>query len=88
MSVQMGSVFRAKGTGRATKGARQPGLTAVPARWWHRIKPPLTGGPLPRWAALVKSAAMTRILLVGAPGKHHKIIKSNVALCPRCMSEA
>lgn len=27
---------------------------------------------------------MTRILLVGAPGKHHKIIKSKVALCPRC----
>lgn len=27
---------------------------------------------------------MTRILLEGAPGKHHKIIKSEVALCPRC----
>lgn len=52
MSVQMGSVFRAKRTGRATKGARQPGLAAVPAWWWHRIKPSfnpqpssLLGGP-------------------------------------------
>lgn len=49
MSVQMGSAFR---TGRATKGASQPGLAAVPARCWHRIKassesrpPSPLGGP-------------------------------------------
>lgn len=58
----------------------------VPARWWHCTKPLSTPIPLSCCAALVKSAAMTGILLVGAPDKHHKIIKSKVALCPRCMS--
>lgn len=65
---------------------RDSPLQPVPARWWHCTKPLSTLVPLSCCAALIKSPAMTGILLVGAPGKHHKIIKSKVALCPRCTS--
>lgn len=54
----------------------------VPARWWHCTKPLSTPVPLSCCAALVKSAAMIGILLMEAPGKHHKIIKSKVSFVP------
>lgn len=41
---------------------------------------------LSRWAVLIKTTAMAGILLVGAHGKHHKIIKSKVTLYPHWMS--
>lgn len=79
-------MFRVKSRGRATKEERQPSRTVVPLRWWHHIKPFSSSVPLSRWALLVKTTAMTGILLAGAPGKHHKIIKSKVTLCPHYMS--
>lgn len=84
--TQTKPVFRVKSRGRATKEERQPSWTVVPPRWWHHIKPLSTSIPLSQWAVLVKTTAMTKILLVGAPGKHHKTIKSKVTLCPHYMS--
>lgn len=79
-------MFRVKSRVWATKEERQPSRTVVPLWWWHHIKPLSTSIPLSRWAVLVKTTAMTGILLVGATGKHHKIIKSKVTLCPHYMS--
>lgn len=67
-------MFRVKPRGRATKGERQPSRTAVPPRWWHHIKLLSANVPLSRWAVLVKTTAMTGILLVGLPAN---IIKSS-----------
>lgn len=61
------------------------GATAVVASHKASFNQPPSHS-LSRWAVLIKTTAMAGILLVGAHGKHHKIIKSKVTLYPHWMS--
>lgn len=68
------------------KEERRPSRSVVPLRWWHHTKSLFNQHlSLLLRSPHIKTTAMTGILLMGASGKHHKVIESKATLCPNNM---